>query len=216
MVRRGDPVDTRPLFDYTTAGGDGGCGHRHRSETAAVTCLERYRRSARAAGLVPTRTVRLISPRDDLPGDEVVGAGRTLQERILDETGDPFWVLAASVLTWRSRIGSTEEAIYEILDRYPTPDALRLAGSTLESILQPSGLAKQNAATLRGLAAKWLRSGFPEKDPEARRASLPVLPGVGLYVIDSWALFVDRDLDRTPRDPVLRARRERLRTEEPT
>lgn len=64
------------LFEYTTMGPDGACGHRHRTERTAEKCLDKYRRDARAVGIRPVRRVVLFPPGDDLPYFDLGPDGR--------------------------------------------------------------------------------------------------------------------------------------------
>lgn len=216
-MRRGDPVDTAPLFEFVVAGNAGTCGHRHRHVDAAERCLDRHRSATHRAGTRDRWDVYPVAPGGDVPAvyrydDRLRGVGRTLQERMLDETGDPFWLLAACVLLNRTPGYRAEPVLYEILDRWPTPDDLRRAPTPdLEETVGRLGFGERRARLLRLLAGTWRRAGYDTLPPAGIPVSgLSTLPAVGRYAVDSWRLFVLGDPDVDPDDPVLRARRPRV------
>lgn len=68
--------------------------------------------------------------------------------------------------------------VMRILNRWPRPRHLALAGEDLEGILRPLGLAQRRAAYLRELSAGYEAGKLLEE-----------LPGVGPYALESVAVF---------------------------
>lgn len=67
--------------------------------------------------------------------------------------------------------------VMRILERWPTPASLAMAGPDLEAILKPLGLSEKRAETLRGLYKAW------------GRMPLEKIPGVGPYAVESVLVF---------------------------
>lgn len=82
----------------------------------------------------------------------------------------------------------------ELLDRWPTPNALaRAVEKDLSEVVGSLGLRTKRAKYLIAMSDKFLR-----------RVPLRDLPGVGPYALESWRIFVEDDLDFVPQDKKLR------------
>lgn len=76
--------------------------------------------------------------------------------------------------------------VFRILERWPTPAELSLAGEDLEALLQRLGLQNRRASHLRTMSLQW-GEGRPHEE----------LPGVGRYALESAAVFCDGETNLT-------------------
>ncbi len=118
--------------------------------------------------------------------------GRLFQERLYH---NPFWMLVACQLVNLTTWKQAEPAFQYILARHLSPQSLaRAAPETLHEILRPLGLWRQRSITLPKFASTWLQ-GKPRCYDDVLK-----MPGCGKYAADSWAIFVDGQLDIQPND----------------
>lgn len=88
----------------------------------------------------------------------------------------------------------------ELFRRWPTAEAMSVAGPALEDVLRPLGLWRNRAATLRAFSREWM--GVRARRPSRER--LLTMPGIGEYAADAYDILVRRDLSVRPKDKELR------------
>jgi endonuclease III len=121
-----------------------------------------------------------------------------------------FEVLVAAMLLNRTRREQVDPVWTGLLARWPDVDAL--AGADVEELadaLRTLGLQRRRARLLIRLASTYRhlrRCGV-----RIRREEVETLPGCGRYAVESWAIFVEGDLDVDPADDVLAMRVAELR-----
>jgi endonuclease III len=107
-----------------------------------------------------------------------------LQERV---RGDPWRVLLVCALLNRTQGVQAEPALWVILSRWPTADALADADvEQLEAVIRPLGLWRRRARTLKCMSADYYDKGGYETVHDPR-----TIPGCGQYAADAWSLFVE-------------------------
>ncbi len=123
-------------------------------------------------------------------------AGELFQEQLCK---DPFWMLVACCLVNQTAWKDAEPIFSEMLRKSKSDPRwfLRVDPDFLEEMLEPIGLHRRRAEKLTSMALKWL-----EINPETR-ADVLDLPGCGIYAVDSWAIFVEKDYRVQPLDKVL-------------
>lgn len=206
---------TAPLFGFTNWGPDaGGCGHRHRTADAARACAMKARTAFVASGLRYDRTPLPVVRGEPVPLEPAPHRPTsTLQEGLLADAPHGEWkMLVGCVLLNRTRGVAAAPVVHELLERWPAPEFLAVAGPELEELLRPLGLWRQRAATLRRLSSWWFRSGWDRRKrwlPASGERLLEV-GGLGKYAADSYRIFVLGDLTVDTDDPILRAALRRL------
>lgn len=120
-----------------------------------------------------------------------------LQERYADNA---WAVLVASMCLKRTTRAQAEDAVTELLDRYPTAEAFRRADSgDVKALLRPLGLWRTRTEELFRLAERLSQHAAPET-----KAAVLEFHGVGEYVANSYAIFVLGDDSVEPVDEELR------------
>lgn len=99
--------------------------------------------------------------------------------KLLQDTGDPWSHFVACILLNRTRAVVARDVLTTILQEYPNPEALSLAGPRLERILAPCGLVTAKAKALRAMSKE-----YPQW-----RLYWGKLPGVGKYAKDSYEIL---------------------------
>jgi methyl-CpG-binding domain protein 4 len=120
-------------------------------------------------------------------------------ENLIQEAvrGDPWRILLVCVLLNRTHGREARPALWRILDRWPTAEALSRADpADLAAVIARLGFQNRRAATLIALSTAIAESGIP--------ASVEDLPGVGRYAADSYDIFVRGRFEREPEDKELR------------
>ncbi len=98
--------------------------------------------------------------------------------RIRETRPDPFAILAATVLSLRTRDAVTERAFDRLWALAPTPaDLLNLPAAELEAAIKPVGFYKTKARSLKAIAALLLERH--QGQVPAELDALLALPGVG-------------------------------------
>jgi A/G-specific adenine glycosylase len=104
------------------------------------------------------------------------------------ETTDPFQILVAEVLLQRSRGKTVARVFTELVERWPTADALsRARVESIRTVIRPLGLTRR-AETLKALARAVVGgAGVPSSVD-----GLMELPGVGRYAASATAAVAFR------------------------
>lgn len=93
---------------------------------------------------------------------------------------DRWSAVVGAMMCCRTRRPSSHMATWQILSRYPTPDALAGANhAELAELIKHAGFADQRARTLIAMSSEWTRGKRPEDK----------LPGCGAYVAASDLIF---------------------------
>ena len=104
------------------------------------------------------------------------------------ETDDAFQILIAEVLLQRSRGTTVAKVFTELVERWPTPEALsRARVDSIRKVIRPLGLIRR-AETLKALAAAVRARGEVPSTVNA----LMELPGVGRYAASATAAVAFR------------------------
>lgn len=111
-----------------------------------------------------------------------------------DLHGQPFWLLVGCCLLNLTRRQQAELVLRQLMERWPTPDALVEADDgELLTVLKPLGLCNRRLRTIKRMAAAVILG-----------AELPDVPGAGEYARRSYDIFCRNDLGSTePHDGVL-------------
>lgn len=125
-----------------------------------------------------------------------------LQEKLLEQDPSGWRMLIGCILLDKSRrTHYVDEVAETVFDLWPTPEDLRRARrEDLEIVLQPLGLGRRSSSTLVKLSEAWV--GWREPP---RTIAIGDMPGCGQYAVDSWRIFILRDLDFVPGDNTLKA-----------
>ncbi len=117
---------------------------------------------------------------------------RLFQERLKH---NPFWMLVACQLVNLTTWKQAAPVHRWLVATYLGPEGLaRAQPNELERVLEPLGLFRRRAVSLVKFANAWLLCRPREYD------DVMALPGCGKYAADSWAIFVEGNLDVEPRD----------------
>lgn len=129
------------------------------------------------------------------------------QERLRGQPDYPWRHCIACVLLNRTQGQQVEHVIWDLFDRWPSPEAMALANEKdLEEVLRPLGLWRKRALSLRQLSHTWTVLQRSGATTETFSRLLELLPGIGQYAVDSWRIFVEgRVHDVFPTDLRLRA-----------
>jgi endonuclease III len=101
-----------------------------------------------------------------------------------DLHGQPFWLLVGCCLLNLTRRQQAELVLRQLMERWPTPEALLEADDDeLLVLLKPLGLCNRRARTLKRMSAAVILG-----------AELPNIPGVGEYARRSHSIFCMDDL----------------------
>lgn len=104
------------------------------------------------------------------------------------EIDDPFQILVAEVLLQRSRGTTVARVFTELVERWPTPEALSRARiGSIRRLIRPLGLLRR-AETLKALATAIAARGRVPSSVEG----LMALPGVGRYAASATAAVAFR------------------------
>lgn len=114
------------------------------------------------------RAVRATPVRDYTSRPIQLGLGR-----------DPFRIVVASQMLYRTKSDSITDVLQEVLVRWPVPTLLASSDVELEQVLMPLRLWRNRTRSLQRMAHRW---DTPYRD-------LRNLPGVGEYVADAVSLF---------------------------
>ena len=118
--------------------------------------------------------------------------GHLFQERLC-ASRNRFWMMVACQLVNRATWEVAEPIHKEIRRRYPTIWDLAMARHRdLVRIIRPLGFQNGRAKNLKAMARAW--------DAPRTAADILELPGCGKYAADSWAIFVEGNLDVQPND----------------
>lgn len=122
----------------------------------------------------------------------------SVRARQLELVEQPWRMLltcsALNLTSWKQ----VDPVMERFFGRWPTPQ--EFLGSTHDQvveILRPLGFYNRRARTWKRLTEAWLRLDNPT------RTEISKLPGVGQYALDSWCIFIERDLSVEPTDKVL-------------
>ena len=125
--------------------------------------------------------------RDQFPGDLLDWAdehGRTFPWSNPDLTA--FQMLIAELLLVRTRAENVAPVFEEVIERYPTPEALAAANpEELADLLQPLGLQNKRSQSLRAVAREVHERGGVPIDPDELRE----LPSLGRYTANATLCF---------------------------
>jgi len=103
---------------------------------------------------------------------------------------------ALNLTSWKQ----VDPIMERFFERWPTPAAfLGAQHNEIVEIIRPLGFYNRRASTWQKLTRAWLTLAQPNRHTIAK------LPGVGQYALDSWCIFIERDLSVEPTDRVLRA-----------
>lgn len=118
-----------------------------------------------------------------------------IQEELRGQPHYGWKTLVACILMNRATGNQARPVLRELLNRWPTPNALSKAeeSDVLEAV-RPLGFQTARARNLIQMSDRFLRR-VPIKD----------LPGIGQYALESWRIFVEDDLDFVPQDAKLRS-----------
>jgi len=124
----------------------------------------------------------------------------SVRARQLELVEQPWRMLlvcsALNLTSWRQ----VDPVMERFFTRWPDPHTfLQSTHDEVVDVIRPLGLYNRRAQTWRKLTAAWLSL----QNPSNREVSK--LPGVGQYALDSWRIFIERDLTVEPEDRVLRA-----------
>ncbi|QDS67628.1 hypothetical protein FKW77_004344 [Venturia effusa] len=194
-----------------------------KSAKSQPLCTPSKRKTAKASSFFDTPSPKKPRPAAgtvsciDVPplSDAVFGL---VQEELAH---DPFQLLVAVIFLNKTRGKYAIPVFREVIEAYPTPQALENADSaTLSDMIKPLGLFNQRAATLVDLARVWnlhpptkgrrvMTPKYPKSDShkgidpmevlgddDAREGALEIghLPGIGAYAFDSWRIFCRDEL----------------------
>lgn len=116
--------------------------------------------------------------------------------KLLQDTGDPWTHFCACILLNRTTAAQAEQALKELLARWPTPQALAMADpSEIALTIRGCGLQKMRASSLRRMSRAF-------RTWDGRDAT--DLPGLGTYASDSYRILFLKDPWVKPTDKVLR------------
>ena len=114
---------------------------------------------------------------------------------------DPWKLFLACILLNRTTAVQVRRVVYELLNTYPTPEAiLQASENDLERLIQPLGMYRKRAVCILRVSRDYLstREHIWRKDPT-------VLFGVGMYASDAFKIFCLGDWQSvTPEDKDLR------------
>lgn len=117
----------------------------------------------------------------------------------VEAEGEPWKVVAASMLLCRTRGDVARWVIAAMFRRWPTAREMADADEgELREMIRPLGFARLRAARLKKTALFFSADLRPSPDDVA------TLPGVGKYVLDAYRLVVLGDRTIEPEDPALR------------
>ena len=105
-------------------------------------------------------------------------AGRHGRSFVWRSWRDPYRLLVTEILLKQTRADAVAGVVGQLFGRYPTPQALAVAGHQLEQMIRPLGLVHQRAAQLRALALV-LTDDPPTADYQTQ--DWRRLPGIGPY-----------------------------------
>jgi endonuclease III len=102
---------------------------------------------------------------------------------------------ALNLTSWKQ----VDPVMEKFFKRWPTPHAFLLAThQEIVEIIRPLGFYNRRASLWQKLTNSWINLENPT------RKEISKLPGVGQYALDSWCIFIERDLTIEPMDRVLR------------
>lgn len=132
----------------------------------------------------------------------------SVRARQLELVEQPWRMLivcsALNLTSWRQ----VDPVMEEFFKRWPDPHSFLLSThEEVADLIKPLGLYNRRAQTWRKLTRGWVTLWNPTHKEVAK------LPGVGQYAVDSWRIFIERDLTVEPQDKVLRAWIEAARRE---
>lgn len=107
---------------------------------------------------------------------------------------DPWQVLVACLLLNRTSGVQVRTVIFDLFAQWPTPSLLSQADDRLEKLIQPLGIYKRRAVTLRQFSRDYLT--LPWEDPCELR-------GVGRYGHDAWLVFCKGEWKEVVQDAAL-------------
>jgi len=124
----------------------------------------------------------------------------SVRTRQLELVEQPWRMLltcsALNLTSWKQ----VDPVMAQFFERWPTPqDFLAADRQQIINVIRPLGFYNRRARTWQNLTRGWLQLDSPT------RSQIAKLPGVGKYALDSWCIFIERDLSIEPEDKVLRA-----------
>ena len=117
--------------------------------------------------------------------------GRLFQESLRQR---PFWMLLACVLVNRTTWEQARPVFKWLVKTHTIRTLAEARPRSLCRVLKPLGIWRQRSRSLPALARAWL------VHRPTCAADVLALPGCGKYAADSWAIFVDDDLNVEPKD----------------
>ena len=116
-----------------------------------------------------------------------------IQEQLYE---DPWRVLVACIFCNLTRRDTAEPLIWKFFKKYPTAEvAAKASTKDLEFFLQPLGLSKRRAKSLKKMSQEYISKQWKE----------PIeLYGIGKYANDAWKIFCTPDWKNvSPKDHAL-------------
>lgn len=124
-------------------------------------------------------------------------AYQPFQLRLKDE---PYWMLVASIFANKTNWTFAEMQFWAFKERYETPEAVAAEKTEIiESFFYNIGMHRIRAIRVKRFSEAWVK-----KPPKTRR-DVQVMPGMGKYAGDAYAIFVQKNEKVRPRDRILRA-----------
>jgi adenine-specific DNA glycosylase len=124
----------------------------------------------------------------------------SVRARQLELVEQPWRMLlvcsALNLTSWRQ----VDPVMEKFFSRWPDPHTfLSATHEEIVEIIRPLGFYNRRARGWRALTLAWLELENPTHQQIAK------LPSVGKYAVDSWRIFIERDLSVEPEDKVLRS-----------
>lgn len=215
------PSSEPDLFYYTTHGPlFGGCGHAHRTERSAATCLKRTRVIARRNGQTPDRRIHPIGTRT-IPPELATHAWPIPSDGFLEERAyrsvnppDPWrLLLAASLIDRHHYAKAIERHLWLILDEWPTASALYLDGSAtqLAQLLWSYNRSMATPRYLYAMTHRWLWCSKQGSTHDAGIVAEMVLElGAKTFPVQAYKVYALGKGPRNIADPALAAAARRI------
>lgn len=120
---------------------------------------------------------------------------RTRQLELVEQPWRMLLTCSALNLTSWKQVDPVMERFF---NQWPDPQTfLEATHQEIVDVIRPLGFYNRRAQTWRKLTSAWIELVTPTRKEIAK------LPGVGQYALDSWCIFIERDLTIDPTDRVL-------------
>jgi methyl-CpG-binding domain protein 4 len=116
---------------------------------------------------------------------------------IIQETysNDPWKVLICCILLNQTNNKQVRPLIEEFFLKWPDPFSVSVERKeSISDFIKSTGFQNVKAQRILGLSNEWLKGN---RDPEN-------LPGIGDYAREAWRIFIDNDVNFTPKDKKLK------------